>query len=90
MFAGEEETVKLQFDNSLVNVVIDRYGKDVFLEKIDENSFAVRINVAVSSTFLAWVFQFGDKVKIISPEGVSQRYREMLQSILDHNKKLHE
>ncbi len=85
MFGGEEETVKLQFDNSLVNVVIDRFGKDVSLEKADENHFNVRINVAVSATFLAWVFQFGNKVKILSPDGVIEKYREMLQSGLENH-----
>lgn len=85
MFGGEEETVKLQFDNSLVNVVIDRFGKDVSLEKADENYFNVRVNVAVSSTFLAWVFQFGDKVKILSPDGVVKKYRDMLQSNLENH-----
>lgn len=39
MFGGEEETVKIQFDNSLANVVIDRFGKDITLEKVDENNF---------------------------------------------------
>lgn len=82
MFGGEEETVKIQFDNSLVNVVIDRYGKDITIEKVDENSFSVRIKVAVSSTFFAWVFQFGDKVKILSPESVVEKYSENLNKII--------
>ena len=82
MFGGEEETVKLQFDNSLVSVVIDRFGKDVSLEKVDENYFSVRVNVAISSTFLAWVFQFGNKVKILSPDSVVKRYKENLQEII--------
>ena len=85
MFGGEEETVKLQFDNCLVNVVIDRFGKDVSLVKVDENNFNVRVNVAVSSTFLAWVFQFGNKVKILSPDGVVEEYRDMLQSNLENH-----
>jgi hypothetical protein len=51
MFGGEEETVKLQFNNSLVNSVIDCFGKDVSIEKVDENYFHVRVNVAVSPTF---------------------------------------
>ena len=83
MFGGEEEIVKIQFDNSLVNVVIDRYGKDIIIEKVDQNSFSVRIKVAVSSTFFAWVFQFGDKVKILSPERVVKRYKEDLQVIIN-------
>ena len=68
-----------------MNVVIDRFGKDVSLEKADENHFNVRINVAVSATFLAWVFQFGNKVKILSPDGVIEKYREMLQSGLENH-----
>ena len=39
MFSGENETVQMQFDNSLINVVIDRFGKDVFISKKNENSF---------------------------------------------------
>jgi len=83
MFGGEEVAVKLQFDNSLVNVVIDRFGKEVSIEKLDENNFAVRVYVAVSSTFLAWMFQFGNKVKILSPESVVERYKENLQEIMN-------
>lgn len=82
MFGGEEEMVKLQFDSSLVNVVIDRFGKDITLEKVDENNFVVRVNIAVSSTFLAWLFQFGDKVKILSPESVVKRYEDNLKAII--------
>mgnify|MGYP003758805437 CR=1 FL=1 len=85
MFSGEEETVKIQFEHSLVNVIIDRFGKNVSLEKADENHFSVRVNVAISSTFLAWVFQFGNKVKILSPEGVVEKYRQMLHSSLENH-----
>lgn len=82
MFGGEEDTVTLKFDNSLVNAVIDRFGKDVLLNKIDENSFSVRLNVAVSSTFFAWVTKFGDKLKILSPESVVEEYKCCIREIL--------
>lgn len=85
MFSGEEELVKLQFDNSLVNSVIDRFGKDVSIEKVGENHFHVRVNVAVSPTFFSWVFQFGNKIKIISPDGVVEKYRELLKSSLENH-----
>ncbi|MBA1334296.1 MAG: hypothetical protein HPY66_2145 [Firmicutes bacterium] len=52
MFGGEEETVKLRFDNSLVNVVIDRFGKDITIEKADENYFAVRLMLLSAQPFL--------------------------------------
>lgn len=83
MFGGEEESVKVQFDNSLVNVVIDRFGKNINIEEVDGNSFTVSVKVAVSSTFYAWVFQFGDKVKILSPESVVKEYKDNLNKIIE-------
>ena len=78
MFGGEEETVKLQFDNSLVGVVLDRFGKDVQIEKVDDTHFAARFNVAISPTFLGWIFQFGDKAKILSPVGLVEQMKVKL------------
>lgn len=83
MFGGEEETVKMQFENSLVNVVIDRFGKDVYIEKADENSFIMSAEVVVSPTFLSWVFQFGDRVKILAPEEVVSKYKQHLIDTLN-------
>ncbi len=75
MFGGEEVTVKLKFDNSLVNAVIDRFGKDIMIGKLDDDSFSIWIKVALSSTFYAWLAQFGNKVKILSPEMVVEKYK---------------
>jgi predicted DNA-binding transcriptional regulator YafY len=36
MFSGEELSVRVMFDNSLVGVVIDRFGKSVIIRKVDE------------------------------------------------------
>lgn len=83
MFGGEEVMVQLQFDNLLVNAVIDRFGKDVVIGKMDESSFYIWIKVAVSSTFFAWVSQFGNKVKILSPVSVLEQYKLHLSGILD-------
>ncbi len=82
MFGGEEVLVQLQFDNSLVNAVIDRFGKDVVIGKMDESSFYIWIKVAVSSTFFAWISQFGNKIKVLSPESVIEKYRCHMRDIL--------
>lgn len=41
MFSGEEVTVKLKFGNSLVNAVIDRFGKYIMIGKLDDDSFLI-------------------------------------------------
>lgn len=77
MFGGDEEDVKLEFDNSLASVIIDRFGQDVPLVKTDESHFSVRLKVAVSPQFLSWVFGFGARVRVISPESVKESLRAM-------------
>ena len=82
MFGGEEVLVQLQLDNLLVNAVIDRFGKDVVIGRIDDSNFYVWIKVAVSQTFFAWISQFGSKVKILSPDIVIEKYKRSIQEIL--------
>lgn len=82
MFGGEEVMVQLQFDNSLVNAVIDRFGKEIMIGKSDDNNFTIWIKVAVSSTFFAWISQFGNKVKVRSPHTVVNQYKNCLKEIL--------
>ena len=67
MFSGNTEKVKLQFDNSLINVVIDRFGKEVEIQKVDQDAFVIEVDVVATNTFLSWLFMFGDKVKIVEP-----------------------
>lgn len=65
MFGGEEETVKIECDNALAGVMIDRFGKDITFIKKDNGHFTVNVKVAVSRQFLAWVMALGEEAKII-------------------------
>lgn len=80
MFGGEETDVSVEFDNSLVGVVFDRFGSDIPIDKKDENRFICRVKVAVSPHFLSWIMSFGKKAKIISPDYVAE---EMYQLATD-------
>jgi predicted DNA-binding transcriptional regulator YafY len=83
MFNGSEETVTLRCDKSLVGVIIDRFGKNITLFADDDDHFKVNINVAVSPMFFGWVFNFGDKMEIISPKGVIERFKEMARGAIN-------
>ena len=82
MYGGKEEKVTIQFPNSLVGVVLDRFGKDVSLQKIDAEHFAVHVTVAVSSQFFGWLAGIGNQAKITSTEEVKKQYVDYLQNIL--------
>ncbi len=81
MFGGEETEVSIQFDNSLVGVVFDRFGTDVSMIKTDENHFLCRVKVAVSPHFLAWLVGFGDRAKILSPQSTVDEFRFLIESV---------
>ena len=77
MYAGEAVDVKLRFHRSLVNVVIDRFGKDTLLIPDGEEHFVFTVKVAVSPMFLSWVIGFGRKARIIHPQSVINQCRQM-------------
>ena len=82
MVGGEETTVKLEFDNGLVGVMIDRFGKDIPIHPAKKEGWSVtHVSVAISDQFFGWVFSFGTAMKIVSPEDVVESFRNELESL---------
>ena len=77
MYSGETADVKLRFHRSLVNVVIDRFGRDILLIPDGEEHFVFTVNVAVSPMFLSWVIGFGSKARILYPQSVIDACKAM-------------
>lgn len=83
MFSGESEEVKLCFEQSLINAVIDRFGKNVSIFPDDDEHFTVRVQIKTEhpEPFFGWLFQFGTKAKIIAPFTLKEKYIEMLKKV---------
>lgn len=81
MYGGREETVSLVFENYLVGVVMDRFGRETSLRKTDEEHFSIRIKVAVSGQFFGWLTGLGDGARLSGPKEVVAEYKEYLQKI---------
>lgn len=79
MYGGEDERVRLECDNALAGVMIDRFGKDISLISLDDKKFAVNVEVAVSRQFLAWIIGLGEGVKIVG----AQRIVDMMNDEID-------
>ncbi len=74
MFSGQMTDVKLRFHRELLNVVVDRFGRDVMLIPEDSEHFNVTVKVAVSPMFLGWLMSFGSRVKILHPQSVADEF----------------
>lgn len=83
MFGGEQQRVTMEFDNSLVGVVIDRFGHDVILSKKDETHFTVSVEVEVSPQFLAWIIALGKGATVVAPDEVVQQIRDEARRLME-------
>lgn len=83
MYGGEEATIKLQCDNELAGVIIDRFGSDILMHPINQSQFTAIFHVKVSAPFLGWLAGLGTGAKLISPEAVVEQFENHLTSILE-------
>ncbi len=86
MFSGEAQEVKLKFHISLVNTVLDRFGKNISLRPDGDEWFTIRVNIKAEPPFFGWLFQFGTKASIVEPSELKEKYIEQLQAVLAFQK----
>ena len=83
MFDGPEAEITLRFRPKLLDQIVDRFGAELELKNINEESIDVTVTVHLSPTFYAWLFQYAGEMKIVEPEGIREEYAERLQTALD-------
>ena len=84
MFGGREENIRLEIENHLVGVMIDRFGQDIMIMSTDRDHSAARVQVNVSSQFFGWLAALGNSVRLTSPESVRKEYRAFLKKALEN------
>lgn len=80
MYPSEQKWVRLAFDKNLMGAVIDRFGADAAIAELDDTAFVVSAPVRVSPPFFGWVFQFGGRVRILSPNDVCERMALLIEA----------
>ena len=78
MYNSERCDVELICDNGVMDAIIDKFGTEAKTYAYDMSSFKLEVNVAVNHVFFGWVFGFGGKVRIKSPENVKEQYKQMI------------
>ena len=75
MFGGEPEDITLEFDDSLIGSIYDKFGEEIKIERITDDRCRTTGSVHVSPTFWGWLFQFGKQITIIEPETIVELYK---------------
>ena len=64
MHSGDTQFVTLELDSRLLNVAMDRFGREAHYRTGPEGTVLVSAQVEVSPTFLSWVLCFGGQARI--------------------------
>lgn len=83
MFEGPERvTVTLEVRNDLAKYIVDRFGTKLETKRISDDRFTVEVEVSLSPTFYAWVFQFGGEIRILKPERAVNKIKETAAKVI--------
>lgn len=77
MYLGELASVTLQFPESLIGAVFDKFGESLTVRKTADDTYQTIVKVQISPVFYGWVFQFSGRMRILSPRRIADEYNEM-------------
>jgi predicted DNA-binding transcriptional regulator YafY len=81
MYAGEAVDIVIEFKDSLIGVVFDKFGEDTKMMRSGEHKCVATVKVQISPVFWGWLFQFAGEMQILSPESLVQEYRQRAKLI---------
>ena len=82
MYAGEAVDIVIEFKDSLIGVVFDKFGEDTKMMRSGEHKCIASVKVQISPVFWGWLFQFAGEMQILSPESLVQEYKQRAKLII--------
>ena len=81
MFGGDLKKVEIEFERELLDVIYDKFGTEIRIQKTENDCFRTSAEVQVSRTFFLWVLGTMGKVKIKAPLTVKKQLDEFVEQI---------
>lgn len=83
MFDGETVRAHLKVEADAMDVIADRFGRDVVTKPHKDGSADVTVTVRKSPQFFGWVAGMNGAVTIAQPKPLKDEYRDWLKSLAD-------
>lgn len=81
MYSGEEDKIEIQFHNNLINVMIDHFGRDVDIRKVDDEHFVVKTKAHISDGLVKWILTWGAEAKVLAPPQLVEKVKEEVKQL---------
>jgi len=83
MYGGPVTDVTIEFEDGLMGAVQDKFGEHVHIVRTSPEKCVASVQLQVSPTFWGWIFQFGKKMKILSPEGLVDEFKNKASALVE-------
>ena len=77
MYTDKAEMVEFYAREAMLSQIIDWFGKNIEIEKVEERKIKVRVKVSLDA-MKYWALQYVNYVEIISPSKLREKIKESL------------
>ena len=81
MYGGKLMDITLRFENKMLGVAVDRFGKEARIRPDGSEHFLLTAEVTVSPQFFGWLFSLEDTVELIAPDEAVTQIKTLLATI---------
>src|SRR5690625_218646 len=81
MYSGDDTSIQIRFENSLINPIFDRFGLDVSVQEDGEDHFILKTRAKVSDGLLSWILKWGSQAEVLSPEHLVEQVKEEIEKM---------
>lgn len=83
MHSGKVEEIELCCNKKITEQVLDRFSENIFITNADEKEFTFSYKAAISEALVTFILNYGDSIKVIKPDTLSQMVKERAEKVLN-------
>lgn len=83
MFGGDTISLEVEFDSSLLNAIVDRFGVDANITIQKNDTFVLKTRAVMSRGLLQWLLRWGSDAKVLHPEKLVTEMKEEAKKLYD-------
>lgn len=81
MYAGDDISMEVEFDNHLINVVIDRFGPQADITPMNNGRFKLITSAIYADGLVRWLLTWGSDAKVLHPPKLVDRMKEETEKL---------
>lgn len=79
MFGGDNEEIEFNCNMELLDMVIEQFGKDIILTKVDEHTFNAKVNASING-FKFFALRNLENVMIVKPSKLKDQIKKIISN----------